>query len=133
LNRNGCPICGGIRSRTPHAKDIRGLFKRCPEQGRQQHGLTLPQRFDRGAGGGAQLRLSVRVAKLERPEQLYLVTMRDVTAEQREHQDIKHAFLVISRILAITDDAIAASSWLSGRSRTNERSIFSVSIGNFFR
>ncbi|MCX7063669.1 MAG: bifunctional diguanylate cyclase/phosphodiesterase [Proteobacteria bacterium] len=64
--------------------------------------LTLTGR----AHSGAQLRLSVRVAKLERPEQLYLVTMRDVTAEQREHQDIKHAFLVISRILAITDDAI---------------------------
>jgi PAS domain S-box-containing protein len=48
----------------------------------------------------------VRVARLARPEPLYLVTMRDVTAEQREHQDVKHAYLVISRILAIADDAI---------------------------
>jgi len=55
---------------------------------------------------GQLLRLSVRVAKLAQPETLYLVTMRDVTAEQREHQDVKHAFLVISRILAISDDAI---------------------------
>jgi PAS domain-containing protein len=37
---------------------------------------------------------------------LYVVTMRDVTAEQREHQDVKHAYLVVSRILAIADDAI---------------------------
>jgi PAS domain S-box-containing protein len=55
---------------------------------------------------GQQLRLSVRVARLARPEEVYLVTMRDVTAEQREHQDVKHAYLVISRILAIADDAI---------------------------
>jgi PAS domain S-box-containing protein len=58
------------------------------------------------ARNGAHLRLSVRVSKLDRPERLYLVTMRDVTAEQREHQDVKHAYLVISRILAIADDAI---------------------------
>jgi PAS domain S-box-containing protein len=58
------------------------------------------------ARSGQLLRLSVRVAKLDRPERLYLVTMRDVTAEQREHQDVKHAYLVISRILAIADDAI---------------------------
>ncbi len=56
--------------------------------------------------GGQQLRLSVRVSRLTQPEALYLVTMRDVTAEQREHQDVKHAYLVISRILAIADDAI---------------------------
>jgi PAS domain S-box-containing protein len=55
---------------------------------------------------GQQLRLSVRVARLTQPESVYLVTMRDVTAEQREHQDVKHAYLVISRILAISDDAI---------------------------
>jgi PAS domain S-box-containing protein len=55
---------------------------------------------------GQQLRLSVRVARLTQPEPLYLVTMRDVTVEQREHQDAKHAYLVISRILAISDDAI---------------------------
>ena len=58
------------------------------------------------ARSGAHLRLSVRVSKLDRPERLFLVTMRDVTAEQREHQDVKHAYLVISRILAIADDAI---------------------------
>jgi PAS domain S-box-containing protein len=46
------------------------------------------------------------VARLAQPEPLYVVTMRDVTAEQREHQDVKHAYLVISRILAISDDAI---------------------------
>jgi len=55
---------------------------------------------------GQQLRLSVRVARLFQPEPLYLVTMRDVTAEQREHQDVRHAYLVMSRILAISDDAI---------------------------
>ena len=55
---------------------------------------------------GQHLRLSVRVAKLDRPERLYIVTMRDVTAEQREHQDVKHAYLVVSRILAIAADAI---------------------------
>ena len=64
--------------------------------------LTLTGR----ARTGAHLRLSVRVSKLDRPERLFLVTMRDVTAEQREHQDVKHAYLVISRILAIADDAI---------------------------
>jgi PAS domain S-box-containing protein len=55
---------------------------------------------------GAQMRLSLRVARLDRPEQLYLVTMRDVTAEQREHHDVKNAYLVASRVLAISDDAI---------------------------
>jgi len=55
---------------------------------------------------GAQLRLSVRVAKLDAQRRRYLVTLRDVTAEQREHQDVKHAYLVASRILAISDDAI---------------------------
>src|SRR5262245_195015 len=55
---------------------------------------------------GAQLRLSVRVAKLDAERRHYLVTLRDVTAEQREHQDVKHAYLVASRILAISDDAI---------------------------
>jgi PAS domain S-box-containing protein len=55
---------------------------------------------------GQHLRLSVRVARLDRPDRLYVVTMRDVTAEQREHQDVKHAYLVVSRILAIADDAI---------------------------
>ena len=55
---------------------------------------------------GAQLRLSVRVAKLDADSRDYLVTLRDVTAEQREHQDVKHAYLVASRILAISDDAI---------------------------
>lgn len=55
---------------------------------------------------GALLRLSVRVAKLTAPSLCYLVTLRDVTAEQREHLDVKHAYLVVSRILAIADDAI---------------------------
>jgi PAS domain S-box-containing protein len=55
---------------------------------------------------GAQLRLSVRVATLGTPIGRYLVTLRDVTVEQREHQDVKHAYLVASRILAISDDAI---------------------------
>ncbi len=64
--------------------------------------LTLTGR----SRGGQHLRLSVRVAKLDEPERLYLVTMRDVTAEQREHQDVKHAYLLISRILAIADDAV---------------------------
>ena len=64
--------------------------------------LTLTGR----ARSGQLLRLSVRVARLVQPEALYVVTMRDVTAEQREHQDVKHAYLVISRILAISDDAI---------------------------
>jgi PAS domain S-box-containing protein len=56
--------------------------------------------------GGVQLRLSVRVAKLDAELRRYLVTLRDVTVEQREHQDVKHAYLVASRILAISDDAI---------------------------
>ena len=56
--------------------------------------------------GGVQLRLSVRVAKLDAALHWYLVTLRDVTVEQREHQDVKHAYLVASRILAISDDAI---------------------------
>lgn len=64
--------------------------------------LTLTGR----ARSGAQLRLSVRVAKLDADPRCYLVTLRDVTAEQREHQDVKHAYLVASRILAISDDAI---------------------------
>lgn len=55
---------------------------------------------------GVQLRLSVRVAKLDADQHRYLVTLRDVTLEQREHQDVKHAYLVASRILAISDDAI---------------------------
>jgi PAS domain S-box-containing protein len=55
---------------------------------------------------GAQLRLSVRVARLDSERGRYLVTLRDVTAEQREHQDVKHAHLVASRILSISDDAI---------------------------
>jgi PAS domain S-box-containing protein len=52
------------------------------------------------------LRLAVRVAKLTEPAGSYLVVLRDVTAEQREHHDVKHAYLVVSRILAIADDAI---------------------------
>jgi PAS domain S-box-containing protein len=55
---------------------------------------------------GAEIRLSLRVARLERPELLYIVTLRDVTVEQREHQDVKNAYLVAARVLAISDDAI---------------------------
>jgi PAS domain S-box-containing protein len=55
---------------------------------------------------GALLRLSVRVARLPAPGSGYVVTLRDVTAEQQQHVDAKHAFLLASRILAIAEDAI---------------------------
>ena len=55
---------------------------------------------------GESLRLSVRVAKLTDPDLLYIVTLRDVTDEQQQHTDAKHAYLLASRILAISDDAI---------------------------
>lgn len=67
----------------------------------QMRFLTLTGR----TRAGALLRLSVRVARLFDPR-CYVVTLRDVTAENREHLDIKHAYLVVSRILAIADDAI---------------------------
>ncbi|NJN51541.1 MAG: PAS domain S-box protein [Gammaproteobacteria bacterium] len=67
----------------------------------QMRYLTLTGR----TRAGALLRLSVRVARLSSPA-CYVVTLRDVTAEQREHLDTKHAYLTVSRILAISDDAI---------------------------
>ena len=48
----------------------------------------------------------MRVAKLAEPELLYIVTLRDVTDEQQQHTEAKHAYLLASRILAISDDAI---------------------------
>jgi PAS domain S-box-containing protein len=56
--------------------------------------------------GGALLRLAVRVARLDAAAPWYVVTLRDVTAEQQQHADAKHAYLLASRILAIADDAI---------------------------
>lgn len=67
----------------------------------QMRFLTLTGR----TRAGALLRLSVRVARLLDPR-CYVVTLRDVTVENREHLDIKHAYLMVSRILAISDDAI---------------------------
>jgi PAS domain S-box-containing protein len=55
---------------------------------------------------GALLRLAVRVARLEVAPPLYVVTLRDVTAEQQQHADAKHAYLLASTILAIAEDAI---------------------------
>jgi PAS domain S-box-containing protein len=55
---------------------------------------------------GQSLRLSVRVAKLTEPDLAYVVTLRDVTDEQQQHTEAKHAYLLASRILAISDDAI---------------------------
>ena len=55
---------------------------------------------------GQVLRLAVRVAKQIEPELLYVVTLRDVSDEQRHQTDIKHAYLLTSRILAISEDAI---------------------------
>jgi PAS domain S-box-containing protein len=55
---------------------------------------------------GAMLRLAVRVARLDEAAPSYVVTLRDVTAEQQQHADAKHAYLLASRILAIAEDAI---------------------------
>ncbi len=55
---------------------------------------------------GSVLRLGVRVAKQLEPELLYIVTLRDVSDEQQHQADIKHAYLLTSRILAISEDAI---------------------------
>jgi PAS domain S-box-containing protein len=64
--------------------------------------LTLSGR----TGSGALLRLSVRVARLDADPARYVVVLRDVTAEQQQHVDAKHAYLLASRILAIAEDAI---------------------------
>jgi PAS domain S-box-containing protein len=64
--------------------------------------LTLSGR----TGSGALLRLSVRVARLDADPTRYIVVLRDVTAEQQQHADAKHAYLLASRILAIAEDAI---------------------------
>jgi PAS domain S-box-containing protein len=63
---------------------------------------------------GRELRLSVRVARVTSKSDEYLVTLRDVTVEQRAHHDTKHAHLVASRVLASSDDAIVN---IDGRGR----------------
>lgn len=55
---------------------------------------------------GALLRLAVRVARLDADPARYVVTLRDVTEQQQQQADAKHAYLLASRILAIAEDAI---------------------------
>ena len=55
---------------------------------------------------GALLRLAVRVARLDGHPAHYVVTLRDVTEQQQQQADAKHAYLLASRILAIAEDAI---------------------------
>ena len=100
----GFDVATVIASQPGQRVDVVAWFARWAEEPNspQLRYLTLTGR----ARHGAQLRLSVRVAKLEAEPRCYLVTLRDVTAEQREQQDVKHAYLVASRILAISDDAI---------------------------
>jgi len=100
----GCDVATVIASQPGQRVDVVAWLARWADEPNspQLRYLTLTGRVR----SGAQLRLSVRVAQLDARRRDYLVTLRDVTAEQREHQDVKHAYLVASRILAICDDAI---------------------------
>ncbi len=55
---------------------------------------------------GALLHLSVRVGRIDRRPARFVVTLRDVTDEQQQHAEAKHAYLLASRILAVSEDAI---------------------------